>query len=426
MGRITVVGVGQGEGQLTEGVIAALRSEAAVILHTERCLCAAWLRAEGIAYEALDPLYESEEDFDRHAVAAAARVAEAAQAGDVVYAVMDVRDRSVAALLAETPARVIPGPPVEEALFARAVGPTLLLEASDWESFRLQAAQNALVREIDDRGLAGEVKLKLMECYPEDARVYVRQPDGSIARTELYNLDRLKRYDHRTSVFVPACAELTALERWGLDELQRLVERLHGPEGCPWDRTQTHASLRDALIEEAYEVADAIDREDEAALIEELGDVLFDALLHAEVARGHGSFDLRDVTSAIAAKMIARHPHVFGNAESAGLTWQELKKKEYGFKSRAEAMAAVAHALPALKRAGKVLKRAEDEALLNELAGDAPAGETGEEIGAQLLSVTARAVRAGIDAEDALQTALEALIARTAAADAQDLQEIKH
>ena len=411
MADITIVGVGFAGGQLTEAAQAALTGGARVLLHTDRCPCAEWLRARGIPYESLDDLYESLEDFDVHAEAAAARVLAAAQAGDVVYGVLDVRDRSVGALLAQARAEVIPGPPAEDMLMAHAQGATLLLEASDWENFSLQATQNALVREIDSRALAAEVKLKLMECYPEAQLVWVRQPEGGVARTELYNLDRLKAYDHRTSAFVPACPDLTALERYGLEDLVRLVARLCGPDGCPWDRSQTHESLRGDLIEEAYEVADAIDRGDEAALIEELGDILFGVALHAEIARNHGTFDLRDVTSGVVEKMIFRHPHVFAGAENPAdvdEAWQALKRQEHGHADRTDAMRAVARALPALKRAQKVLERAGEEnedKLVPAADGDAAA-----RLGAELLALVDRARREGIDAEAALAAATDAFI----------------
>ena len=420
MGRITVVGVGQRAGELTENAQKALESGARVVLHTGRCPCAAWLKAHGVEFDSLDGLYEAEEDFDAHAERAAEEIIRCSQAEDVVYAVMDVRDRSVAALLARAPVTILPGPPAEDMLFARAVGQTALLEASDWAAYQLQAAQNALVREIDSRQLAGEVKLKLMERYPEDAEVYVRLSEGGVARTPLYNLDRLKGYDHRTSAFVPACGELTQLERWSFEDLRRLVARLRGEKGCPWDREQTHESLRGALIEEAYEVADAIDRGDEAALIEELGDMLFDILLHAEISREHGSFTLEDATSAAAEKMIRRHPHVFSSEgakdrQAVEASWDELKRREYGFSSRAEAMDGVARALPALKRAEKVLKRAKGAPLPADADPDGG-------IGAELLRLVKRAVGEGIDAEEALQRATDAYIEAIRRAERASLQ----
>ena len=96
------------------------------------------------------------------------------------------------------------------------------------------------MRELDSRELAAEVKLKLMEVYPEESEIAVRMGDGGVARTKLYNLDRLRAYDHRTCAFVPAVRALGGLERYGFDRLCEIIETLCGPDGCPWDRAQTH------------------------------------------------------------------------------------------------------------------------------------------------------------------------------------------
>ena len=411
MGKITIVGVGFAEGQLTQGAEEALLSGAKVILHTDHCPCADWLKEKNIVFSSLDSLYEDSEDFDEHAEDAAQEIFSAAEDGDVVYAVLDVRDRSVGEILRHAPAQVIPGPPVEDALFACAEGPTLLLEASDWEDFRLQAAQNTIVRELDNRELASEVKLKLMDCYPEEMLVYVRLPEGGIAQTELYNLDRLEQYDHRTAVLVPACKDPVKLERFGFEDLMRIVERLRAPGGCPWDRRQTHETLRSDLIEEAYEVAEAIDNGDEGALLEELGDILFGVVLHTEIARAHGEFEMQDVTSEISEKMIRRHPHVFAGAKAPQMDeisgrWQEIKRQEYDQTSRAQSMRAVAKALPALVRAEKVLKRAENADELMRVAAE----QDGADIGRALLALVARAMQQNASAEELLAESIGAYI----------------
>ena len=319
MGKIYVVGIGYEAGQLTLEAAARFKSGAKAILHTERCGCAEWLREEGVAFESLDALYESSEDFDGHARAAAEAVRRAAETGDVVYGVFDVRDASVGALLdgGEKDVRVVAGVPAEGALFARASDAAQLLAASDWENFRLTSRKCALVRELDSRELAAEVKLKLMEVYPEESEVLVRMGDGGVARTKLYNLDRLRGYDHRTCAFVPAARALDGLERYGFDRLCEIIEKLCGPDGCPWDRAQTHRSLRPYVVEEAYEVAGAIDEDDPDHLCDELGDMLLQVVLHAEIARRHGEFAIDDVTTAISEKMIRRHSHIFGGDRAA-------------------------------------------------------------------------------------------------------------
>ena len=157
-----------------------------------------------------------------------------------------------------------------------------LLEASDWENYVLSPARSALVRELDSRELAAEVKLKLMEVYPEESETLV-WIGGGLARTPLYNLDRLKGYDHRTCALAPAINDLTQLERFDVERFEKVVEVLCAPGGCPWDRQQTHASLRQYIVEEAYEVVDAIDEDDTDHLCDELGDMLYQVVLHAEM-----------------------------------------------------------------------------------------------------------------------------------------------
>ena len=160
-------------------------------------------------------------------------------------------------------------------------------------------------------------------------------------------------------------AEVQPTEHPAFNEFVATIEALRSPDGCPWDKEQTHKSISGNMVEEAYEAVDAIDREDMDALYDELGDVLLQIVLHAQIAREHGDFELRDVTSAITHKMITRHVHVFGQAraetaEEVLSLWQEVKKSERHQKTQAEAMRSVTRSLPALMRAEKVQKRAAD------------------------------------------------------------------
>lgn len=366
MSQIIVIGCGFRREQLTLEAVEALRSVQRILLHTERCGLKDYLTEKGIPFETLDALYDTAEDFDEHARLAAQAVLDAAAKGTVAYAVFDVRDVSVQALLKTgADVRLIAGPPLEEGLWACAEGATDSWAASEWEMWTLHADRNALIREVDSRELAAEVKLKLMDCYPEESPIYVRSGAGTIERTSLVELDRLPAYDHRLSVLVPAQRELTKLERYGFDELTRVIHILRSPGGCPWDRKQTHATLRTNLVEEAYEAVDAIDREDMDALYDELGDVLLQIVLHAEIAREHGEFTIADVTSAITHKMIFRHQHVFGTARADTADevldlWQKVKKAERHQETQAEVLRAVTRSLPALMRAEKVQKRAAD------------------------------------------------------------------
>ena len=366
MSQVIVIGCGFRRGQLTLEAAQALENADKVLLHTGRCGLKDYLLEKGIPFETLDALYETAEDFDEHARLAAQAVLKAAEEGITAYAVFDVRDASVQALLQMgADVRVIAGPPLEEGLWAYAEGATDCWAASEWETWTLHADRNALIREVGSRELAAEAKLKLMDCYPEESPIYVRSGEGEIEKTSLVELDRLAAYDHRLSVLVPAQRELTKLERYGFDELNRVIHILRSPGGCPWDRKQTHQSLRTNLVEEAYEAVDAIGREDMDALYDELGDVLLQIVLHAEIAREHGEFTIGDVTTAITHKMIYRHQHVFGSAKADTADevldlWQKVKKAERHQETQAEVLRSVTKSLPALMRAEKVQKRAAD------------------------------------------------------------------
>lgn len=214
-----------------------------------------------------------------------------------------------------------------------------------------------------------------------------------------------------------------------LSELIAVVERLRGPEGCPWDREQTHATLRSTLLEEAYEVLAAIDSGAVDELRDELGDVLLQVLMHAEIARQAGEFELGDVADSVRAKLVRRHPHVFGSVVVSGAdevvrNWEALKAAEYG---RTSALDGVQRSLPALQWAWSLQKRAErvgfdwpnvDGAVekvgeeVAELREAATPEEREAEFGDLLFTLVNVARRLEINPEDALRGATRRFEAR--------------
>lgn len=147
-----------------------------------------------------------------------------------------------------------------------------------------------------------------------------------------------------------------------IEELREIVARLRAPGGCPWDREQTHASLRGSVIEEAYETVEAIEEADDAHLCEELGDLLLQVVMHSQMASETGRFTLDDVIEMLNAKLIRRHPHVFGDVEAAGTEevlqrWDQIKRAEKG-NTHTSLLDGISGALPALLHAEKVTKRA--------------------------------------------------------------------
>ncbi len=223
-------------------------------------------------------------------------------------------------------------------------------------------------------------------------------------------------------------------ERYHYEDLLRIMELLREPGGCPWDREQTHASIRRNLLEEACEAAEAIDSGDKTALCEELGDVLMQVVFHAQMEREQGGFTMSDVIDGVCKKLIYRHPHVFGTIEADTsqqvlANWAVLKRKEKGQSSAADAVDAVAKTLPALWRAEKMLSKAakagfdwpsgqgaldklseETEELRRAAASgapvDAPHG-VAEEVGDVLFIAAKIAADHGVDPEAALHGSCE-------------------
>jgi len=205
-----------------------------------------------------------------------------------------------------------------------------------------------------------------------------------------------------------------------LDDLMDVMDRLLGPGGCPWDRQQDHRSLRPYVIEEAYEVVAAIDSGEASKLKEELGDLLLQVVFHAALAARAGDFDLGDVIESIVAKLVRRHPHVFGTSAAADPQavlhqWEDIKKQEACAADRAGPRLE-AH-LPALMQAQKLLERAA-RLDLDVLAGsdgrpDRPGPpRTEEELGQRMLVLLEAARRNGLDAELSLRRASAALAHR--------------
>lgn len=152
-------------------------------------------------------------------------------------------------------------------------------------------------------------------------------------------------------------------ERYNIDDLIQLVTVLRAPNGCPWDREQTHESIKKNFIEETYEVIEAINKKDAEGLKEELGDILLQVALHSEMERERGTFDFNDVANDICHKLVIRHPHVFGdviaeNEKEALNSWDNIKLKTKGIKNQSESMAMIPRELPALMRAQKVQSKA--------------------------------------------------------------------
>ncbi|MGN1318151.1 MAG: YabN family protein [Lachnospirales bacterium] len=158
--------------------------------------------------------------------------------------------------------------------------------------------------------------------------------------------------------------------KYNINDLKNVMKKLLGENGCPWDRAQTHSTLKKYLIEECYEAVEAINNEDMDNLCEELGDILFQVVFHSELAKNKGYFDLDKVINDVTDKMIYRHPHIFSNEggntkEEIIVNWDKLKEKEKGYSSKKEIILSVPKALPSLMRSQKVISKSEKYDIIN-------------------------------------------------------------
>ena len=358
-----------------------------------------------------DELYERADAFDDVYRAIVDALVDAADAhGEVLYAVPGsprVAERSVAFLIDDgrVDVEVLPALSFLDLAWVR-LGVDPLAEGVrvvDGHDFAIQAAGErgpVLVSHCHSREVLSEVKLALGDELPERVVVLQRigSPDEAVFDVAGVDLDRSFEPDHLTSVYLPVLAAPVGAEVVRFAELVRTLR-----ERCPWDREQTHRSLTRYLLEETYEVLEAIESGSAEHLEEELGDLLFQVYFHATIAAEAGDFTLADVARGIHDKLVRRHPHVFGDvsAESPDQVvrnWEEIKRAEKG---RASVMEGIPGNLPALLYAYKVLGKAASAGYDAPLPPPAPGG-----FGAELLAVVRRAREAGEDPEAALRAAV--------------------
>ncbi len=222
----------------------------------------------------------------------------------------------------------------------------------------------ALINQVYSRQMAAELKMTLLTVFPDEHPVKlvhsVGNPDQVVESIALYEIDRSSQVGPLTVLYIPPLEPDTSFEAF-----QEVVAHLRAPEGCPWDREQTHISLRKALLEETYEALNAIDEEDPRKLAEELGDLLLQIVLHSQIAFEQGDFSMVDVLQGINQKIVRRHPHVFGDLKLRGMdhlltNWEKLKAAERKENGEVEKslLDGVPDILPALTQAQEVQDRA--------------------------------------------------------------------
>jgi tetrapyrrole methylase family protein/MazG family protein len=375
---ITIVGLGPGEpGLLTIEAQQVLKSAHEIYLRTRRHPTVEALPPSAVVHS-FDDVYERADTFGEVYAEIASRVVELGnRAAGVIYAVPGhplVGEASVQRILALAvqsglTVRIVEGLSFAEPVCTRLkLDPLNGLQIADATELAMRHYPEfnpdlpLLVGQLYSRDLAADVKLVLMMLYPDDHETTliraVGTEDEALCVIPLFELDRGQEIDHLTSLYVPPLSEPGSLSAF-----QEVVARLRAPGGCPWDREQTHRSLRPYLLEETYEVLQALDSEDITCLKEELGDLLLQILLHTQIAIEQGEFKMADVVSHIVAKLERRHPHVFGqvqvaNAQEVLVNWERIKSEERNHEREEGIAAGVPHSLPALARAQALQRRA--------------------------------------------------------------------
>lgn len=350
MDKIYVVGLGPGDtNSLTLGAIERLNSGDLNMLRTEVHPTVSYLKEREILYKSYDYVYESGENFQNvYDVIVEDLIVKVKEQKVLNYFVPGnplVAEKTVDILLNRSKnenieVEIIPGmsfiDPILLAVGHDSVNGLKIIDGLNikWDHVDINSG-NIITQVYNDR-IASSVKLALAEIYGDEYKIYIINSAGvkgeeKTYKIPLYELDRLDDISYLTSIYIPKVDKINK-KIYDINDLLNIMEWLRGDEGCPWDIEQTHESLRECVIEEAYEVVDAIDKSDMDSLYEELGDLLLQVVFHSQIGREAGYFNILDVTSSICNKLILRHPHVFKqkeveNSNEVVYNWNEIKFK---------------------------------------------------------------------------------------------------
>lgn len=371
--KLEIIGLGAGDlDQLQLGIYKKLiNTTTTIFVRTMDHPVIAALQAEGINFTAFDDYYEAEDQFAEVYERITDRLLKELEIDSVIYAVPGhpmLAEKTVQLLLARggDQVEVLGGQSYLDDLFTTLkIDPIegfQFIDGTNFNRSEINYRNNLIFCQVYDRMIASEVKLALLEDLPADYPVTIVEAAGSeqevVTIVPLEALDRTLEISNLTSVYVPRVPE--ELLHHTFQSFREVIAKLRGPEGCPWDQEQTHESLKQSAIEEIYELIDAIEEVDEAGIIEELGDVLLQVMMHSQIGEDDGYFSIDDVIKGVTDKMIHRHPHVFGDVqvdsiEDVNSNWEALKQIEKS--ERNSILDGIPKSLPALHRAFKLEKK---------------------------------------------------------------------
>lgn len=361
---ITVVGLGTKQGDLSLNGVEAIDNADLVIVKTALTSTYKYFEEKCIANQTLDSFYENAEDFD-DLDSQIAKYLFSLKDKNVAYCVNGngTDDRSVIALNNLCAAKIIAGVSSELAILSSHPS-TSVVKVSAYDiagdkAFSYDKTKPLVVVDIDNSYIASEVKEILSRVVGEECKIiFFKGKEEKVIFA--YELDRQLQFDYECGVYVSPF-EITDKQEYNFGDLIRIMFKLRGKNGCEWDKAQTHESIRKNLIEEAYELVEAIDNQDIDNIIEEAGDVILQGVFHAVIGEDEGEFNANEVLTHLCEKLVTRHTHIFGdvvanNADEALKAWEAAKAVEKKQSSLANKIDGVAKALPSLQKAAKYQK----------------------------------------------------------------------
>lgn len=373
--KIDIIGLGAGDlDQLPLGIYKKLMdTDFPIFTRTATHPLVKELKEEGVIFTSLDDVYESLDQFNEVYSEISETLLEKAAETSIIYAVPGhpmLAEKTVKLLLEqqEVPVEIIGGQSYLDDMFtALQIDPIegfQFIDGTGFDRAQLNYRNHLIFCQVYDRFTASEVKLSLLEDLPADYEVTIVEAAGTnqekIVEIPLEELDRSMQVTNLTSVYIPPVP--VNMLHHTFNRLREIIAELRGPVGCPWDKKQTHETLREYAIEEVYELIEAIDLKDDEGIIEELGDILLQVMLHSQIGEDDGFFTVDDVIRTITDKMIHRHPHVFAeksvdSADEMTKSWDAIKREEKG-DVRQSLLDGIPDGLPALAKAAKLQEKA--------------------------------------------------------------------
>lgn len=349
MNTINIIGLGSSDiDSMPLGIYKRIKSSGNLFLRTEDHPVISTLKEEGLNWKAFDEVYESNETFESTYEEICRRLIEAVQSSDVDYVVPGhpLFYETTTEILMESAGsggyrvNIVGGQSFIDAVISAVEVPVnegfQLLDASTLRLEDLSHKKHTIITQVYDQLSLSEVKLTLLDYYPAEMNVKIVTAAGGsdemVYETPLYELDHMQMRSNLMALFIPEM-ELETQNNRSIYHMMELFDTLVSEDGCPWDKKQTHESLEKYLIEEAYEVIEAIERQDDEAIVEELGDILLQVALHSAIGNKDGYFNFLDVLSSMNEKVVRRHPHVFSDVAVEGMedldrVWEQAKKAE--------------------------------------------------------------------------------------------------